>query len=121
MLKKFLIFLLIINYAQGTTFMDIKPPTPKKIPHELTAHGDTRIDNYYWLRDDTRSSTDIIEYLESENIYLDHWLKSQPHDYRETIVSELLSQVPPEEISFPIIKKGYSYYEKKFTSQQLGL
>tara|TARA_B100000029_G_scaffold516702_2_gene632889 strand:- start:3576 stop:5675 length:2100 start_codon:yes stop_codon:yes gene_type:complete len=119
MLKKFLIFLLIINYAQGTTFMDIKPPTPKKIPHELTAHGDTRIDNYYWLRDDTRSSTDIIEYLESENIYLDHWLKSQPHDYRETIVSELLSQVPPEEISFPIIKKGYSYYEKKFTSQQL--
>ncbi|HFK6859423.1 TPA: hypothetical protein ACGZDE_005236, partial [Escherichia coli] len=21
----------------------------------MTLHGDTRIDNYYWLRDDTRS------------------------------------------------------------------
>ena len=31
------------------------PPNPKKIPYELEAHGDIRIDNYYWMRDDSRS------------------------------------------------------------------
>ena len=27
------------------------PPMAKVVPHELTAHGDTRVDNYYWLKD----------------------------------------------------------------------
>ena len=27
----------------------MKPPVPKKIK-KLKAHGDTRIDNYYWLK-----------------------------------------------------------------------
>ena len=41
-------------------------PTPKKIPYELSAHGYTRIDNYYWLRDDSRSKPEVIEYLKEE-------------------------------------------------------
>ena len=36
------------------------PPNPKKIPYELEAHGDVRIDNYYWMRDDTRSDPELI-------------------------------------------------------------
>ena len=28
-----------------------KPPQPKKIPKVHIAHGDERIDDYYWLRD----------------------------------------------------------------------
>ena len=45
------------------------PPDPKKVPYELVAHGDKRIDNYYWMRDDTRSDPELISYLESENEY----------------------------------------------------
>lgn len=26
---------------------DIQPPSPEKVPHELTAHGASRTDNYY--------------------------------------------------------------------------
>jgi hypothetical protein len=29
---------------------DIEPPNPEQIPHELTAHGTKRIDNYYWMK-----------------------------------------------------------------------
>ena len=32
------------------------PPKAKRIPHAMTLHGDTRIDNYYWLRDDERAA-----------------------------------------------------------------
>lgn len=29
----------------------------------MTLHGDTRIDNYYWLRDDDRSQAEVLDYL----------------------------------------------------------
>ena len=45
----------------------MNPPQPKKIKKIHTAHGDKRVDNYYWLRDDTRKNPEIISYLESEN------------------------------------------------------
>lgn len=44
-------------------------PKANRIPHELTLHGDTRIDNYFWLRDDTRSQPEVLEYLKDENAY----------------------------------------------------
>ena len=43
------------------------PPQPKKIPKILFAHDDKRIDDYYWLRDDTRKDPEVISYLEAEN------------------------------------------------------
>jgi len=60
---KFLFTLLLITSC-GTDDMDI--PTPKKIPYEIINHNDIRIDNYYWLRDDTRSNEEILTYLLSE-------------------------------------------------------
>ena len=36
-------------------------PKAKMIPKELTIHGHTRIDNYYWLND--RENKDVIKYL----------------------------------------------------------
>ena len=27
------------------------PPVAKKVPKKDTTHGDTRIDNYYWMRE----------------------------------------------------------------------
>ena len=47
----------------------MRPPQPKKIPKIHIAHGDERIDDYYWLRDDTRKNPEIISYLEEENKY----------------------------------------------------
>lgn len=35
----------------------------------MTLHGDTRIDNYYWLRDDDRSQAEVLDYLRRENEY----------------------------------------------------
>ena len=47
-----------------------KAPVPKKIPKKLVSHGDIRIDNYYWLRDDSRANKEVISYLEKENKYI---------------------------------------------------
>ena len=42
-------------------------PVAVKKPHALEAHGEQRVDNYYWLRDDTRSDPEVLAYLEAEN------------------------------------------------------
>ena len=43
------------------------PPVAKIVPHSMTVHGDTRVDNYFWLRD--KDDPDTIAYLEAENQY----------------------------------------------------
>ena len=97
---------------------NMNKPNPKKIPFELNQHGDLRIDNYYWMRDDTRSDTEIIEYLKSENNYTDKWFSEQT-DYKTPIVNELMNQVPDQEISFPVKNNGYLYYQKIQKEEQL--
>ena len=47
-MNKYLSLILSILILNGCNEMSSnKPPIPKKIPHELKAHGDERIDNYY--------------------------------------------------------------------------
>ncbi|SUB16395.1 Protease 2 [Pantoea agglomerans] len=47
----------------------MKAPIAKKIPHEMTLHGETRVDDYYWLRDDKRENSEVLDYLRAENNY----------------------------------------------------
>jgi len=39
-------------------------------PRGQVAHG-TRVDEYYWLRDDTRKDAEVLAYLAAENAYKD--------------------------------------------------
>ena len=34
----------------GACMQKIKIPDASKTPHKMTIHGDTRVDNYYWMR-----------------------------------------------------------------------
>ena len=100
-------FTLILITSCGINDMD--KPTPKKIPYELIQHNDIRVDNYYWLRDDSRSDREVLAYLDSENSYADKWFKSRP-DFKTDIVNELIEQLPDLEESFPFKNNGHIYY-----------
>lgn len=45
------------------------PPAAKKVEHVMRMFGDVRVDNYYWLRDDSRCNPDMLSYLREENDY----------------------------------------------------
>ena len=92
--------------------------TAEKKPYLLQNHGDERIDNYYWMRDDSRSDPKVIEYLKKENKLSAEWFESK-FDHQSEIVNELLEQVPDIEISFPIKNKDHSYYQKLHKNDQL--
>ncbi|MDB4059894.1 S9 family peptidase, partial [Gammaproteobacteria bacterium] len=93
---------------------ELTPPSPNKIPYVMEAHGDTRVDNYYWLRDDTRSKSEVLNYLKLENEYADSWFDNRA-DYKSQILDELISRVVSSETSFKI-KKGDYYYFNEITS-----
>ena len=76
-LKFLLIYSLILLLNPiNAEILNNKVPTPKKVPVTFEAHGVKRVDNYYWMRDDSRKDPELISHLESENKYLEDWFDS---------------------------------------------
>ena len=84
------------------------PPKAKRIPHAMTLHGDTRIDNYFWLRDDERSRPEVLDYLREENEYGRQVMATQ-RSLQERVLKEIIDRIPPREVSAPYSKNGYRY------------
>ena len=116
MIKFILSFLLIcfslINHSE-TNYKTLKnhKPSPEKIPVTFEAHGVKRVDNYYWMRDDSRKDPKVIEHLNSENDYLENWFLSGT-DRRDELFEEITARIPKKEDSVPIRLKNYEYFRR---------
>ncbi|MGY3794600.1 S9 family peptidase [Aquimarina sp. 433] len=93
-------------------------PTAKKIAEELTAHGDTRIDNYFWMRlsDEQKNAEtpdaqtkDVLDYLNAENDYKDAAMK-HTDTLQKTLFDEIVGRIKKDESTVPYSYNGYSYY-----------
>lgn len=95
----------------GTKMKPIQaaPPVAEKIPHEMTIHGDTRVDDYYWLNN--REDPKVLDYLRAENAYLDTML-SPIRQFREDLFQEMKSRIKEKDESVPYFKNGYLYYTR---------
>ncbi|MGY2796426.1 oligopeptidase B [Ewingella americana] len=84
------------------------PPKAEKRPKTLSIHGEDRVDNYYWLRDDDRANSDVLSYLQAENAYTEQALL--PHQaLRETLYQEMVARIAQQDHSVPYVKHGYRY------------
>lgn len=84
------------------------PPKAEKRPQTLSVHGDDRVDNYYWLRDDDRTDPQVLAYLSAENEFTDQAM--QPHQaLRETLYGEMVARIAQQDHSVPYVKHGYRY------------
>ena len=84
-MKKFAFILLIVSLTfvvsckkENMQAQDIKPPIADIVPKEMESHGETRTDNYYWMRlsDEQKNAKNpdvhtqkVRDYLNSENDY----------------------------------------------------
>ena len=116
MIKFILSFLLIcfslINHTE-TNYTTLKnhKPSPEKIPVTFEAHGVKRVDDYYWMRDDSRKDPKVIEHLNSENDYLENWFLSGT-DRRDELFEEITARIPKKEDSVPIRLNNYEYFRR---------
>ncbi|MCB9000305.1 MAG: oligopeptidase B, partial [Bacteroidales bacterium] len=88
---------------------NIMAPKAEKIPHQITVNGDTRIDDYYWLRE--RENPKVIKYLEDENAYLDE-VMSGTRDLQENLFNEIIGRIKQTDISVPYKYNSYWYYTR---------
>ena len=87
----------------------MQAPRAKKVPKELKIHGDTRIDNYFWLND--RENPEVIDYLNAENDYGKEVMKPT-EKLQEELYEEMVSRIKKDDESVPYKKKGYWYYTR---------
>jgi oligopeptidase B len=94
------------------------PPLAKIVPKQITLHGDTRVDNYFWLRD--RSDPDVIPYLEAENRYTEE-VMAPAKSLRETLYTEILGRIQETDVSVPVKRDKYFYYTRTEQGQAYSI
>ncbi len=90
----------------------VKTPVAEKKPTELTIHGDTRIDDYYWMNDFFKKGPDsdkVVKHLEEENAYTDTMM-STTKLFQEALFKEMKGRIKEKDESVPVFKNGYFYY-----------
>lgn len=94
-----------------TEQVQVVAPLAKKIPHEMTIHGDTRIDNYYWMRDDERKDAAVITHLNAENAYVESKL-AHTQTLQNTLFEELKGRIEKDDDTVPTKKGDYYYFSQ---------
>ncbi|MGD1843761.1 MAG: S9 family peptidase [Salibacteraceae bacterium] len=84
-------------------------PVANKIDHEMTLHGHTRNDPYFWMRE--RDSKEVLDYLKAENDYLDTELK-HTEGLQEKLYEEIVGRIKQSDLSVPYLSNGYYYYSR---------
>ena len=83
-----------------------KPPIAKRVPHLLEAHGQQRIDDYYWLRE--RDDPEVLAYLEAENAYTQA-MTAHTAGLRAQLEREMVGRIEQDDTSVPYRERDYLY------------
>lgn len=102
-------FLSLIFILSCTNVVQQDTPEVKKIPKELTIHGQTRIDNYFWLNE--RENPEVIKYLKDENAYTKSVMQPT-EELQARLFEEMKSRIKETDESVPYEKNGYFYYTR---------
>lgn len=87
------------------------PDAPKRAHNVTAPHGATRADEYYWLRDDSRTDADMLAYLNAENAYADALL-APLKPLQEALYAEIVGRIQQDDASVPYLDDGYWYYTR---------
>ena len=93
----------------------VKPPVAAKMPHEIVALGDTRVDPYFWMNE--RDTPAVIANLNAENAYADAVLKPT-EALQEKLFNEMKSRIKEEDVTVPYFDNGYYYYTRYEKEQE---
>jgi len=90
------------------------PAAPTR-PQELSQHGITRIDNYYWMRD--RNDPETLKYLRAESDYLEEVMQHTKL-LQEKLFAEMKGRLKEADATVPEKRGGYFHYERHEPGKQ---
>jgi oligopeptidase B len=91
------------------------PPIARIWPRVETVHGETRVDDYFWLRD--RSDPEVIAYLEAENRYTGAVMRHTER-LQERLYQEMRGRIKETDLSVPERMDDYFYYTRTEIGKQ---
>lgn len=115
-----LVNLLLTMEQVNAQFGKATAPIAEKKEHWRTIHGDSVLDNYYWMYDyfgKGQDSTKAVDYLKAENAYLDIVMGGSKK-FQEDLFSEMKARIKEKDESVPVFKNGYYYYARTEDGKQ---
>ena len=94
-----LVGVLLVSGSPAAAQEPASAPRPEARPVELTRHGVTRVDEYYWLRE--RDDPGVLAHLEAENGWTRRALAGT-EGLQETLFEEIVARIPPEDATAPV-------------------
>jgi len=96
----------------------VRPPNPERRPVELRAHGDVRVDDWYWLRD--KDDPAVIAHLEAENAYTDAETAATA-GLQQRLFDEMVARIEETDLSVPVRKGPWLYYDRTEEGASYGI
>jgi oligopeptidase B len=93
------------------------PPIAAVRPHIVESPNGARTDEYYWLRDDSRASPDVIGYLEAENAYKAA-MTEHTRALEDRVYEEIIGRIKQDDSTVPYRLRGHWYYTRYETGQE---
>ncbi|HEU5468833.1 MAG TPA: S9 family peptidase [Steroidobacteraceae bacterium] len=93
------------------------PPIAAVRPHVVASPHGSRTDEYYWLRDDTRSNAEVIGYLEAENAYKEA-MTAHTRPLEEKVYQEIVGRIKQDDSTVPYRLRGHWYYTRFETGKE---
>ncbi len=92
-----------------------RPPVAERRPHTLRAHGDERVDDWYWTRD--RDDPSLLPLIEAENAYAKA-ATAHLEPLVEQVYQEILARTELTDVTYPAPKGDWAYYVRTVDGKQ---
>src|ERR1700730_12392310 len=91
------------------------PPMAEKKPKETRIHGETLVDDYFWLRE--KANPRVIEHLKAEDAYAQAMMKPT-EALQKKLYQEMLSHIKQTDRNVPYHWGAYFYYSRTEEGKQ---
>ena len=82
-----------------------QPPVAAVHPFDVQSPNGVRVDNYYWLRDDTRSRPEVLDYVKAENAYYAA-MTAHTKPLEDTLYNEIVGRIKQDDSTVPAKYRG---------------
>lgn len=93
----------------------LQPPVAERRPVTVTLHGETRTDDYGWMRD--KDDPRVIAHLEAENAFTEA-ATAGTRAFQEALYQEMLARIQQTDLSVPYPKGDWLYYQRTMEGKQ---
>jgi len=92
-------------------------PRPAERPQPVVSPHGTRVDEYAWLRDDSRADPAVLAHLRAENAYRES-LTRRLQPLVDRLYDEIVGRIQQDDDSVPYVYRGFRYWRRYTTGRE---